>query len=96
MTTLDAPDRLLTAVGSALPAVRDGLTVLAVTPLRGRTSDTYAHGVVLVFDAHNDFHPFVVWTAIAREDATIVESGDYCATLGRAVEAFAARGGMLG
>lgn len=39
------------------------------------------------------FHPYVVWTVIARPNGFVAESGDYCKSLDSALVAYKNRGG---
>lgn len=68
-------------------------TVVACTKLRNRVvGDVFASWTALCVREH-EFHPYVVWTVIARDNGFIAESGDYCATLEGALDRYNARGG---
>lgn len=68
--------------------------VIAYTKIRDRIiGDTYAAWTVICVNKE-ELHPYVVWTAIARPDGFIVESGDYCSTLEDALKAYKKRGGV--
>lgn len=70
-----------------------GRTVVAETKLGERiVGDSYAHWITICFK-EGEYHPFAVWTVIARPEGFFAEQGDYCFTFFDAVEAYSKRGG---
>ena len=70
-----------------------GRTVIAATKRGERIEgDSYAHWIAICHK-EGEFHPYAVWTVIARPDGFIAEQGDYCSTISEAVEAYNKRGG---
>lgn len=70
-----------------------GRAVVAATKLGERIpGDSYAHWIAICHD-ETEYHPYVVWTVIARENGFIAEQGDYCETITEAVKAYERRGG---
>lgn len=54
--------------------------------------DTYATWITICCK-EGEYHPYVVWTVIARPEGFAAESGDYCSTLEQAVTMYKKRGG---
>jgi hypothetical protein len=67
--------------------------VIAYTKRNERVvGEVYASWVAVCVD-ETAFHPYVVWTVVARPEGWYAESGDYCETLDKALEAYKKRGG---
>jgi hypothetical protein len=70
-----------------------GRMVIAYTKRGERiVGDSYATWVAICVD-DTEYHPYVVWTVIARPEGWCAEGGDYCFTLDDALVAYKARGG---
>jgi hypothetical protein len=70
-----------------------GRTVIAGTKRNERiVGEVYATWVAICAN-EEEFHPYAVWTVIARPEGWSAQSGDYCKTLDEALEAYKARGG---
>ncbi len=68
-------------------------TVIAYTKRNERiVGDVYASWVAVCVD-ETAFHPYVVWTVVARPEGWYAEQGDYCKTLDEALGAYKKRGG---
>lgn len=68
-------------------------TVIAYTKRNERiVGDVYATWVAICA-LEEAFHPYVVWTIVARPNGWHAENGDYCKTLDEALEAYKLRGG---
>ena len=68
-------------------------TVIACTKRGERiVGDSYATWVAICHK-EGEYHPYVVWTVIARPNGWLAEGGDYRSTLEEAVEAYKGRGG---
>lgn len=71
-----------------------GATILALTKQTERVvGDCYASWVTLCYKSGTDYHPFVVWTVIARPDGFSAQTGDYAYTLAEAMKYYEKRGG---
>ena len=71
-----------------------GATVLALTKRYDRViGDSYASWVTVCYKSGTDYHPFVVWTLIARPEGFVTEHGDYAFTLTEAMSLYEKRGG---
>lgn len=67
--------------------------VIAYTKRNERVvGDCYATWVAICVE-ETEFHPYVVWTVVARPEGWLAESGDYCKTIDEALEAYKKRGG---
>lgn len=55
--------------------------------------DCFATWIAICNLPNNSLHPYVVWNIIARPEGFVAQSGDYCKTLGDAVEIYEKRGG---
>ena len=63
-------------------------TVVAHTKRSERVvGDCYATWVALCVE-ETAFHPYVIWTVVARPEGFYAESGDYCSTIEEAVIAY--------
>ncbi len=70
-----------------------GRTVVAATKRGERIEgDSYAYWIAICHKA-SEYHPYVVWTVIARPSGFIAEQGDYCLTISEAVKVYNERGG---
>jgi hypothetical protein len=70
-----------------------GRMVIAYTKRHDRVvGDCYATWVAICVD-ETAFHPYAVWTVVARPNGWLAESGDYCSTLEKALVAYKERGG---
>jgi hypothetical protein len=68
-------------------------TVIARTLIYERVvGDRFASWVALCVD-HNAYHPFAVWTVIARPEGWHAENGDYYKTVDEALVGYYKRGG---
>jgi hypothetical protein len=68
-------------------------TVIAYTKRGERiVGETYASWITICAE-EEAFHPYVVWTVVARPEGWYAEQGDYCKTLDEALEAYKKRGG---
>ena len=68
--------------------------VIALTKKADRIpGDTYATWVAICVK-DGEYHPYVVWTVIARPEGFAAEHGDYCFTLEEAVTMYKKRGGQ--
>lgn len=68
-------------------------TVIACTKRAERVvGENYAYWVAICH-AEGEYHPYVVWTVIARKEGWLAEGGDYCFTLDDALTAYKRRGG---
>ena len=54
--------------------------------------DSYAHWITICFKAQ-EYHPYVVWSVIARPEGFSPAHGDYCFTLEEALIQYKKRGG---
>ena len=54
--------------------------------------DSYATWIAICCK-QDEFHPYVVWTIVARPEGFAAESGDYCFNIDQAVQAYKKRGG---
>lgn len=89
--------------GQEIPTAGGTTTILKTGRVRDASSGSYAYRVVIRTLPDNDFHPFVVHTAIFQDDEPlqeaplagrwVFEQGDYARTLEEALEAFARREG---
>jgi len=69
-------------------------TVVACHQVRGReVGETYATWVALCVKSVDDYHPYVVWTVVARPEGMSAGSGDYAFTLAEGIELYEKRGG---
>ena len=67
--------------------------VVGLTRLHDRVEgDCFASWITICHNG-SEFHPFVVWTVVARPEGWHAEQGDYCKTLGEAHDAYKRRGG---
>lgn len=70
-----------------------GRIVIARTKKTERiVGDRFASWVAICVD-HDAFHPFVVWTVVARPDGWHAEQGDYFKTVDEAIVGYHKRGG---
>ncbi|MEY4332669.1 MAG: hypothetical protein RLZZ196_1407 [Bacteroidota bacterium] len=68
--------------------------VIASTKKTDRVpGDSYATWVAICCK-EGEYHPYVVWTVIARPEGFAAETGDYCSTLDEAVTIYKKRGGQ--
>lgn len=88
------PMRLLKVGDVVSPTSSDNeVTILACWLIRPSDVDAYAWWLVMCLCPDNPRHPFTVWDAYDRPDGWSMNNGDYCATIERAVKAYADRGG---
>ena len=67
--------------------------VIALTKMRERVkNDSYASWIAIC-TLQAEYHPYVVWTVIARPEGWSCESGDYCLNIEEAVTIYKKRGG---
>ena len=79
------------SIGDILP---NGAKVLALTKVGKREiGETYASWVT-VCHRDNAYHPFVVWTVIARPEGFSCATGDYLFNLPDAMKHYGLRGGQ--
>ena len=72
----------------------NGATILALTKQTERiVGDSYASWTTVCYKSGSDYHPFVVWTVIARPDGFMAETGNYAFTLTEAMKYYENRGG---
>lgn len=67
--------------------------VIAHTKRYDREVGEHYASWVAICHAEGEFHPYVVWTVIARPEGWHAEQGDYCSTLEEALVAYKKRGG---
>ncbi len=67
--------------------------VIALTKRNERiVGELYATWIAICVD-ETAFHPYAVWTVVARPEGWHAEQGDYCKTLDEALVAYKERGG---
>jgi hypothetical protein len=67
--------------------------VVFCTKLNERVpGDCFASWVAICYN-RDEYHPYVVWTVVARPEGWHAEQGDYCSTLVRANSHYVLRGG---
>lgn len=68
-------------------------TVVACTQITERIpGDSFATWVAICHK-EGQYHPYVVWTVVARPEGFHAEGGDYCLTINEATIAYTKRGG---
>jgi hypothetical protein len=69
-------------------------TVIACNQVLSRVvGETYASWVALCVKSVDDYHPYVVWTVVARPEGFSAGNGDYAFTLAEGIEFYEKRGG---
>jgi hypothetical protein len=79
---------------SAGSKINNEATVIACHKIRERVvGDTLATWVALCVKSADDYHPYVVWTVVARPEGFSAGNGEYAFTLAEGIEFYEKRGG---
>lgn len=74
--------------------INDTATVVACTKVCNREiGEVYATWVAVCVKSADDYHPYAVWSIVARPEGWSAGQGDYAFTLKEAMEFYESRGG---